>query len=176
MTYLFQSYFSPLASWCRWYHGLISWSCQWNDVNWKIIKIIMIWKNKPISDYFMDSTLPWGGAVLVYSEEITDGMIGSAVCSSTSAGASRGWGASCAWGEDGACCVWTSGEEGDDSTWIGDTAGGEEGGAVFWRFACDLVLLGPFLLTWLDWGHRHLSWYFRSLPICQFADTTTKVL
>jgi len=24
-------------------------------------------------------------------------------------------------------------------------------------------------------GHRHLSWYFWSLPICQRADTTTKV-
>jgi len=33
------------------------------------------------------------------------------------------------------------------------------------------------LFSWLDWlgGHRHLLWYFWSLPICRFADTTIKV-
>ena len=35
-------------------------------------------------------------------------------------------------------------EEGEDSTGIGDTGGGE-GVAILWCFACDLVLLAPFL-------------------------------
>jgi len=48
--------------------------------------------------------------------------------------------------------VWVSGEEGDDSTWIGDTGRGGEDGAVLWHFGCDLVLLGPFLLAWVGWG------------------------
>jgi len=45
---------------------------------------------------------------------------------------------------------------------------------VFWLFGCDLVLLGPFLLAWLGWGHRHLFGHFWSSSICQFAVTTTK--
>jgi len=45
---------------------------------------------------------------------------------------------------DGICCVWVSREEGDDSTGIGDTGGGE-GITVLWRFACNLVFLEPFL-------------------------------
>jgi len=47
--------------------------------------------------------------------------------------------------------MWTSGEEGEDSTGIGDT-GGREGVAVLWRFVCGRVLLEPFLFAWLDWG------------------------
>ena len=92
----------------------------------------------------------------------------SAVCPSTSVDISSGWGASCGWSGDGACCVWTSGEEGDDSTWIGDPRRGG-GDAVFWRFACGLVLLGPFLLTWLDWGASALVLVllvFADLPVC----------
>ena len=166
MTYLLQSDLMSLAWWCRWYYGLVGWSCQWNDINWEIMIVITVWKNKSIGDNFMVSILPWGGVVLACSEGTTDDMIGStrsAVCSWTSVGASWGWGA----GREGdvACCIWISGEEGDDSTWIGDTGWGGESGAVFWRFGCDLVLLGPFLLTWLYWGHRHLFWYFWSLPI-----------
>ena len=124
----------------------------------------------------MDNTLPWGGAVLVWSEETTDDMIGSTgseVCSSTSADVSYGWGASCGWGGDGACCVWTSGEEGDDSTWIGDTGRGGEGGAVFWRFGCDLVLLGAFLLIWLGWGVSTLVWVLlvlADLLVCWYSN------
>ena len=34
--------------------------------------------------------------------------------------------------------MWVSGEEGEDSSGIGDTGGGV---AILWRFACDLVLL-----------------------------------
>ena len=142
----------------------------------KIIRLLIIWRDKSIGDNVMDSTLPWGGTVLVCSEETIDGMIGSTestVCSSTSASVSWGWGVD--WGGVGGCWVWASGEEGDDSTGIGDTRRGGEGGTAFWRFGCDLVLLGAFLLTWLDWGHRHLFWYFWSLPICQFAVTINKV-
>ena len=72
------------------------------------------------------------------------GSAGSATCSETSAGVSC-WGA-CRGGED-TSCVWASGEKGDDSTWIGDAARGGDDGAVLWRFGCDLVLLGPFLLA-----------------------------
>ena len=130
----------------------------------------------------MDSILPWGGAVLVWIEETTDAMIEPtrlAVCSCTSANissgwgssswGSSGWGSSCGWGGDGTCWVWTSDKEGDDSTWIGDTGGGEEGGAIFWRFAWDLVLLGPFLLAWLAWGASTIVLellVFTDLPGC----------
>ena len=107
----------------------------------------------------MESRLPWGGAALVWIEETTDAVIklaGSVVCSCTSANVSSGWsssdwGSSCGWGGDGACCIWASREEGDDSIGIGDLGGGG-GVAVLWRFACDLVLLEPFLFGWLDWG------------------------
>ena len=74
---------------------------------------------------------------------MADDVPRSATCSETLASTSC-WGA-CRGGE-GASCVWTSGEEGDDSTWIGETGRGEDG-AVLWRFGCDLVLLGPFLLA-----------------------------
>ena len=129
-------------------------------------------KNKSICDNFMVSILPWGGAVLVCSGGTTDVMFrsaGSAVCSSTSAGASCGWGAD--WEGDGSCCVWISGEEGDDSTWIGDNGRGGEDGTIFWRFGYDLVLLGPFLLTWLGWGASALVWallVFADLPVCWY--------
>ena len=139
--------------------------CQlWNNKDNYNLKYIY---DKSIGDNFMDSTLPWGGVVLVCSEESTDDMIGSAVCSSTSADVSCGWSAD--WWGDGACCVWISSEERDDSTWIGDNGRGQEGGAVFWRFSCDLVLLGPFLLTWLDWGASALVLVvlvFADLPDC----------
>ena len=70
---------------------------------------------------------------------------GSATCLETFAGASCSWGT--CWGGEGTSCVWVSGEEGDDSTWIGDTGRGGEVGAVLWRFGYDLVFLGPFLLA-----------------------------
>ena len=70
---------------------------------------------------------------------------GSTTCSEISAGASCCWG-TCRGGE-GASCVWASGEKGDDATWIGDAGRGRGDGAVLWRFGCDLVLLGPFLLA-----------------------------
>ena len=149
----------PLAGWCRWYHRLIGWSCRWNNVNWEITRIIIIWKDKSIGDNFMVSALPWGGAVLVCSGGATNDTTRSArstVCSGTSAGVSCGWGAD--WGGDGTCWVWISGEDGDNSTWIGDTGRGGGDGAVLWRLGCDLVLLGPFLLTWLDWGASALVW------------------
>ena len=41
--------------------------------------------------------------------------------------------------------------EGEDSTGIGDTGGGE-GVVVLLRFAWVLVLLELFLFGWLDWG------------------------
>ena len=34
---------------------------------------------------------------------------------------------------------------------------------------------GPFSLLGWTGGHRQPSWYFWSLPICQFADTTINV-
>ena len=138
----------------------------------KLIKIIISWKNKSIGNDFVDSTLPWGGAVLIWIEETTDAMIeptGSAVCSRTSADVSSGCGASCGWGGDGACYIWTSGYEGDDSTWIGDPGGGGGGAVVFWRFSCDLVFLGPFLFTLLDSGASTLALvllFFTDLPVC----------
>jgi len=50
---------------------------------------------------------------------------------------------------------------------IGDLGGGGGGGdAVFWRFACDLVLLGPFLLTWPDRGASALVLVLADLPVC----------
>ena len=100
--------------------------------------------------------------MLVWIDETTDAMIkldGSAVCSRTSADVSSGWdasgwgssgwssstcGASCGWEGDGICCVWTSEEEGEDCTGIGDLGGGE-GAAVLWCFAWVPVLLVPFL-------------------------------
>jgi len=45
----------------------------------------------------------------------------------------------------------------------------EEALFVFWRFACDLVLLGPFLLTLLDCGASALALVllvFADLPVC----------
>ena len=151
--------------------------CQLKD--WQ--KWLIKWKDGSIGSGFTDSILPWGGAVLVWIEETTDAMIrlaGSVVCSCTLADVSSrwgssGWGSSCGWGGDGTCCIWASEEEGDDSTGIGDLGGGG-GVAVIWRFACDLVLLEPFLFGWLDWGHRQS--YFWSLPMCRYADTTMKSL
>jgi len=35
---------------------------------------------------------------------------------------------------------------------------------------------GPFSLLGWTGGHRHPSWYFWSLPICWFVDTTIKIL
>ena len=150
----------------------------------KLTGITVKWKNRSIGNNFIDSILPWGDAMLVWIEDTTNAMIkptGSAVCSCTSTDVSSdwgssgwgssGWGSSCGWGGDGTCCVWASGEEGDDSTWISDTRGGEEGGAVFWHFACDLVLLGPFLLAWLAWGASALvlvPLVFTDLPGCWY--------
>ena len=145
----------------------------------KIIRLLIIWRDKSIGDNVVGSNLPWGGTVLVYSEETTDGMIGStgsAVCSSTSADVSYGWGASCGWGGDGACWVWLLVKKGtipQESVTLGE----EEKALV----TSDVLLVtwcSWGLFSWLGWigGHRHLSWYFWSLPICQFADTTTKVL
>jgi len=51
------------------------------------------------------------------------------------------------------------------------TLDGGEDGAVLWRFGCDLVLLGPFLLTWLGWGASALVWallVFANLPVCYY--------
>ena len=119
----------------------------------------------------MINTLPWGGMVIDCSGEMADDVprsVGSATCSETSAGASCCWG-TCRGGE-GTSCVWTSGEEGDDATWIGDAGWGGEDGAVFWRFGCDLVLLGPFLLAWLGWGASALDVWaplvLADLPVC----------
>ena len=130
----------------------------------KLTGIIVKWRNKSIGNDFIDSTLPWGGTMLVWIEETTDAMIdptGSAVCSGISADISSGWGVSCGW---------ISREEGDDSTWIGEPGGGG-GIAVLWRFACDLVLLGPFLFTWLDWGASAVVlvlMVFADLPVCWY--------
>ena len=69
--------------------------------------------------------------MLVCSGGTTDDVLrsaGSAICSDTSAGASCGSGAGR--GGDGTCCVWAFGEEGDDSTWIGDAERGGGDGAV----------------------------------------------
>ena len=63
----------------------------------RLIEIIIKWKNRSISNNFIDSTLPCGGAMLVWIEETTDAMIeltGSAVCSCTSVDVSSGWGSS----------------------------------------------------------------------------------
>ena len=48
-----------------------------------------------------------------------------------------------------------------------------------------LLFFDASLVTWYSWGpfsllgwagrHRQSFWFFWSLPICQFADTTTKV-
>ena len=128
----------------------------------------------------MRSILPWRGAVLAWIEETTDPMIelaGSAVCSCTSANVSSGWGSSgwsssvwgssCGWGGDGTCCVWISGEEGDNSTGIGDLGGG--GVAVLWRFAWDLIPLEPFFFGWLDWGASVVMLLaFADVPICWY--------
>ena len=176
VTYLFQGNFLPLPSWNRWYDGFIGWSCQWNDVSWKWYNNNECCKLKnPSANNLMDRTLPCGGVMLVWIEETTDAMIelaGSVVCSCALVDVSSSWGASCGWGGDGACCVWASGEEGDDSTWIADPGGGG-GAAVFWRFACDLVLLGPFLFIWLDWGASAVVLVllvFADLPVCWYND------
>jgi len=45
----------------------------------------------------------------------------------------------------------------------------EEEALLSSRFACDLVLLGPFLLTLLDWGSSALALVllvFTDLPVC----------
>ena len=170
MTYLLQGDFTLLTWRCSRCYGLIGWSCRWNNVNWEITKIIIICKDKSIGDNSIVSTLPWGSAVLVCVGGTTDDMLrsaGSAVCSGTSTAASCGWGADR--GGDGTCCVWISSDEGDDSTSIGDAGWGGGDGAILWRFGCDLVLLGPFLLTWLDSGVSELVWaplVFADLPVC----------
>ena len=123
--------------------------------------------------------------MLVWIEETTDAMIepaGSAVCSCTLVSVPSGWGSSswgssgqgssCGWGGDSTYCVWASCEEGDDSTWICDPRGGG-GVVVLWSFACDLVLLGPFLFAWLDWGASAVVLVllvFANLPVCWYND------
>jgi len=59
----------------------------------RLTKRIIKWKNRSIGNDFINSTLPCGGAVLVWIEETTDAMIklaGSVVCSCTSADVSSG--------------------------------------------------------------------------------------
>jgi len=58
--------------------------------------------------------------------------------------------------------------EGEDSTGIGDTGGGE-GVAVLWRFAWVLVLLELFLFDWLDWGASALVLLvLADAPVCWY--------
>ena len=59
----------------------------------RVTEVIISWKSRFIGNGFMESMLPWGGAVLVWIEETTDAMIklaGSVVCSRTSADVSSG--------------------------------------------------------------------------------------